>query len=362
MEVKKPRNINDIEAASDSPGLPRSEPTDNSYFLERIRLAEIARGIVDCGIITAAANSPGYYSHVVAMDFELDQMIRDMPRCFHLNQYPPQSCNNNSTVSNNLFIQAYLLNSHIQIQRCRLHLAFLTTGPRDSSAYASSRATCLESARCLLEAENQLLQSDHRFMRIRLRLSGMLYGIFIAAIVFLTDACLNCTAQISHDEETRYSNLARALKMIEDAKHSSLAAATVHESLMQILQRHRVQHNQQQQQQFSMAVTSTRPATIPVVQQEKPGHTTGRISLWTLGSSSNGTTAEFRVSEYNNNDITTTTSTKTPQQQLANPAESNLNTLVASDMTGMVVDESGASGDDFQQWSDLLNDLEMSLG
>lgn len=44
-----------------------------SYFLQRIRLAEISRSIVDHYLmVTASTRHLSYYAHIMSMDFELD--------------------------------------------------------------------------------------------------------------------------------------------------------------------------------------------------------------------------------------------------------------------------------------------------
>ncbi|POR31517.1 Rsm22-cox11 tandem protein 1, mitochondrial [Tolypocladium paradoxum] len=75
MMVKKPCNINDVDLFEKGLrlDLPISQPTDLSYFLQRIRLAETSRGIVDHNYMAVASSGgPGYDAHVMAIDAELD--------------------------------------------------------------------------------------------------------------------------------------------------------------------------------------------------------------------------------------------------------------------------------------------------
>ncbi|OGM48076.1 hypothetical protein ABOM_002894 [Aspergillus bombycis] len=238
MIVKKPRNINDVDLldAGLHLDLPISQPTEMSYFLQRLRLAEISRSIVDhTPMAVTSAGGASYYAHVTAMDFELDQMIHDIPSFFHLDTY---ECSADST-TRGIFIQAYLLNSVIHTQRCKLHLTYLTSGPNNNPAYTSSRETCLKSARQLIRAEAQLERAQHSFVQIRLRLSAILYGVFMASIVLLMDACVNGTGSLQ--DEIRYGEVAEALRILEDARSHSLAAANLLESLTQVLAKHRAQ-------------------------------------------------------------------------------------------------------------------------
>lgn len=211
-----------------------------SYFLQRIRLAEISRNIVDANLILATnSGRPSYYAHIMAMDYELDQMIRDIPPFFQLERYERTLDSNKGS---HIFIQAYMLNSLLHSQRCKLHLAYLTSGPNHNPAYASSRDTCLKSARQIIHAETQLLRSHHPFIQVRLRLAAILYSLFMASIILLMDACVNRPSLLQYD--MREGDVAEALRILGDARCHSLAAAKLHESLMQISAKYRKQQQQ----------------------------------------------------------------------------------------------------------------------
>lgn len=243
-----------------------------SYFLQRIRLAEISRSIVDHNLMAATSSGrPSYYAHVMAMDFELNQMIHNIPPFFQLDSYERSLDSNKAS---GIFIQAYLLNSLMHTARCKLHLAYLTSGPNNNPAYASSRDTCLKSARQIIRAETQLLRSQHPFVRVRLRLAAILHTVFMASIVLLMDACVNRPSSLQ--DEILHGDVAEALRIIEDARSFSLAAAKLHESLMQILAKYRAQQQQQQEQipqvplQQGGASAAATTAAAPVVGTENP--------------------------------------------------------------------------------------------
>ncbi|RYP81236.1 hypothetical protein DL769_002066 [Monosporascus sp. CRB-8-3] len=245
MMVKKPRNINDVDLLGNGLNLdpPISQPTEMSYFLQRIRLAEISRRIVDQYHDSMAVPSSGglsYHAQVMAMDAELDQMIHDIPSFFHLDRYELTQ----DLTTSGIFVQAYMLNSIIYTQRCKLHLGYLAARPNNNPAYASSREACLNAARQIIRAEAQLERAQHIFVPIRLRLSGVLHGVFMAAIALLMDACVNGTA--SQQDEICRGEAAEALRIIEDARSHSVAAANLHESLTQVLAKHRAQQQQRQ--------------------------------------------------------------------------------------------------------------------
>ncbi|KAI1077861.1 hypothetical protein F5B20DRAFT_550593 [Whalleya microplaca] len=243
MIVKKPRNINDVDLLDNGLNLDRPifQPTEMSYFRQRIRLAEISRRIVDQyhdSMALTSSGGPSSHAQIMAMDAELDQMIHDIPPFFQLDKYEHAR----DLTTSGIFIQAYLLNSIIYTQQCKLHLGYLASKPNKNPTYASSRETCLKAARQILRAEAQLEHSQHVFVQIRLRLSGILHGVFMAGIVLLMDACINGTT--SQQDEIYRGEAAEALRIIENARSHSVAAANLYESLTQVLAKH---HAQQQQ-------------------------------------------------------------------------------------------------------------------
>tara|TARA_R110002003_G_scaffold502_7_gene20099 strand:- start:103 stop:1101 length:999 start_codon:yes stop_codon:yes gene_type:complete len=242
MSVHKPRNINDIDLRHGEvpASRPLSDPTDMSYFLQRIHLAEISRSIVDHNLM--AVTSPGrphYHAHVMAMDAELEHMMHNIPPFFRLETYAHDA---QRYQTSSIFLQAYMLNSLMHSQRCKLHLAYLTSGPNNNPTYTSSRDACLKSARYVIRAETQLLASNHAFVQIRLRVAAILYGVFIASIVLLMDACLHRPDAVQ--DEVQHGDLGAALRIIGDMTTYSMAAATLHESLMQIVARYRAQRQE----------------------------------------------------------------------------------------------------------------------
>ncbi|KAI4702970.1 hypothetical protein J4E81_001843 [Alternaria sp. BMP 2799] len=231
MNVNKPLNINDVDllAVGPQPSLPLSQHTDMSYFLQRIRLAEISRSFVD----QITSDPFKRDAHLMAIDKQLVDMMHETPAFFLLDYY-------DSTFSSekpyHTFIQAYFLNTLIHTQRCKLHLTSLTR-PSASMAIStspSSRTACLYSARQLIYLETELLQSRHPFAHRPQRPPAGLYSIFIATIALLMDACLNKSSELQVELQ-QDNDLVKGLQMIADAREDSLAAAKLYESLMQIV-------------------------------------------------------------------------------------------------------------------------------
>jgi hypothetical protein len=191
MVVNKPLNIDDSDLSDNYTPIskPMSQPTEMSYFLQRIRLAEISRRLVDRqNFFAQGGSSEGpTYADLLAIDAELDLFLKEIPSFFRFdrdtNALPHAISNPPISNSPNILIQGYLLTTLIHTQRCKLHLPYLTH-PNSNTTY--SRSTCLTSARAIIRNETVLEnQPSHPFIHSRLKSSGILYGVFMASIVLL---------------------------------------------------------------------------------------------------------------------------------------------------------------------------------
>lgn len=234
MSVRKPRNINDVDLIDCGLNidLPTTQLTEMSYFLQRIRLAEISRSYVDQQHHQVEGSPLHRDIDVMYMNAQLEEMIHDMPSFFCMESYGPGSDSSSSVA----FVQAYMINSIMHTQRCKLHLSYLTSKPKDDRSYASSRSMCLESANQIIRGELQLENSEHPFVHVRRRLSGLLHGVFMAAIVLLLDDCVN--GRLKQDGSRYGEQTTEALRIIDAAREQSLAAENLHKSLMLLLAKH----------------------------------------------------------------------------------------------------------------------------
>lgn len=269
MAVNKPRNIDDADLLDGGPNvdLPYSQPTDMSYFLQRLRLAEVSRSIMEpISMATMASGTHSYLSHVMNLDSELERMIREVPPFLNLDSY--HACPD--AEQGEVFIQAYLLNVLIQSQRCVLHLRHVTSRFTDNDpADKSSREACVHAARRIIRAEQQLENTRHPFVQTRMRLSVILHGVFMASIVILMDACLEGTGRRESDE------VAEVLRIVGEAEPHSLAAGKLHEALVQLLARH---GGEQYNREESTTADSGPSEAVLVSDEPSTPFTTGQTS------------------------------------------------------------------------------------
>jgi hypothetical protein len=238
MVVKKPLNINDEDVIDGMSRIeqPLSQPTAMSYSLQRIRLSEISRSIVDrTPLIMAHADGP---SHDVVMDIdtELQLLINDIPPFFSMSiANLTETYQLDPSRAANIVHQGYMFYSLLYAQRCKLHLPYFSRGFVDS-AYASSREICLQSARLLIQTESQL-ENSGLCTATRYKFIGLLLGVFMASIVLLMDLCHN---KSSPQQEKQRGEIADAFRILEEARHESKTAAKFLDSLMHVLRKHKV--------------------------------------------------------------------------------------------------------------------------
>ncbi|KAK3389309.1 hypothetical protein B0H63DRAFT_537122 [Podospora didyma] len=283
MIVAKPRNSNDAGVEDNGPNhiFPLYQETDMSYFLQRICLAEICCGIADIypfiGCMSRKRNGASSHASILTMmDEELRQFLKDLPSILKLDTYDNKTP---ATLgSNTIFIQAYMINSLANTQRCKLALGFLKKHPNyPGPPYQRVRKACLEAAQNMIRAEAQLERSQHPFTQVRLRLSGMMYGVFLAgvALLMITQTAPTETQQENDDDnidenvEIRREQVSEALRIIESIKGHwpSPAAADLHQALTQVLAR---QGHQNQQKEGPRTPRLGSPLA-PVASQQLPG-------------------------------------------------------------------------------------------
>ncbi|CAK7224555.1 hypothetical protein SCUCBS95973_005556 [Sporothrix curviconia] len=313
MRVNEPCNTDDVHLA---PGMrelavsqPLDTPTDMSYYLQRVRLAEVTRGIVDrmCMVsgtqfvgggpsavtVTASAASAAstmsqdllaaYRQAAAASDADLEAMLQDLPVFLRLETYVQRDSTHAGGHTPIVFIQAFMLHSLIHTQRCKLHLPYLTSWRRQTEATTaghastssqpsdalseeptstpspSSRAICIESARQIIHAETQLRRRASQHPMVQNRLSCVLYGVFMAAIVLLVDLC----AADDNDEAAQKQDALAALQIVGDSRPHSPAAVELYASLAHLLAKHRPQLCERGFLQGMDAVPSANGTTRP---------------------------------------------------------------------------------------------------
>lgn len=239
MATNRPRNINDEDLTSGSATLelPLSEPTSMSYFLQRIRLAELSREVTDRLPLRLSVSKATTHSQIMDIDAKFEQFVQQIPTFFCLDGGSLEEIAElNARRAPGIIIQRYILNNLVHAHRCKLHVHYLALGLSDP-VYAQSREICLYSARMIIRAERMLEKENVPFVWTRLRFSGTLYCVVMASIVLLLDVCLN---KNTGDEDERKREVADACNILGTAKKQSVMAEKLLDSLMRVLKKYQI--------------------------------------------------------------------------------------------------------------------------
>lgn len=233
MIVDQPLNVedDDITEGSKVVGRPLEQSTTMSYYIQRMRLAEITRNMIDRSPLASMALGPPSYGDVLETDIELDRFINALPTFFRMRGVGRFAIDENVPPSQ--AVQKYFINSLVNTQRCKLHLPYLVRGFTDPT-YAYSRTTCLKSARLIIQAELELEEEKATFAQTRLKSAGHLYAVFIASTALVTDIQLRGA---SAQQDPRNHDAHHALRILEAGSHQSITAATQFRSMIQTLKR-----------------------------------------------------------------------------------------------------------------------------
>ena len=236
--VKKPLNINDenIRDGMTCIEQPLSQPTVMSYFLLRVRLAEILRSSIDRTPLIMGHTGGPSYDVVMDIDTELQLLINDIPPFFSMSvadliktyQFDPLR-------AESIRHQGHMLYCITYAQRCIIHFPYFSRGYVDS-VYASSREICLQHAHLVIQTQLQL-ENSGLFTVTRYKSVGLLVAVFMASIILLMDICYN---KSTPQQEKQRGEIADALRILEQARHDSDTAARFLDSLMLVLRKHNV--------------------------------------------------------------------------------------------------------------------------
>ncbi|UPL02677.1 hypothetical protein LCI18_013611 [Fusarium solani-melongenae] len=299
MAVHEPQNIDDEDCidGEEIVGRPMDQPTCMSYFLERIRFAEIFRASLESAQFAALSPDTITFKLVQELEARMSRFWDDAPDFLCFNPGLSVMDRNPSKIT----IQGYILNLFVHGQRCRVHLPYLARG-QGGPTYTTSRAACVESARLIIRMEMQLEEEEHDFASTRLRMSIVLHHIFLAFLVLLLDICLdtNGPRQISRSPEATV-----AWRILQDAKAQSQQASTLVEPLGRVMRKHDVLHNAEELENWALADLGacSSASALPPSLEFNPSTSWGSVREWSRmpqGGDNTGTSQEVSTSDWPN--------------------------------------------------------------
>lgn len=131
-------------------GFPTSTATSMSYFLHRLRLADLCRQVVDTLPSVLLEPQDLDYDIVLMLDSKFQSLIKSLPTFFQLDPNSIQESLEVCQARPYIAWQRATLHFSINTYTCRLHRPFHLEGTKNPK-YAFSRMMCVRSAHAVLE-------------------------------------------------------------------------------------------------------------------------------------------------------------------------------------------------------------------
>ncbi|KAB8239309.1 Zn(II)2Cys6 transcription factor [Aspergillus alliaceus] len=237
MCVNRPRNIDDLDLERSDPEhtLPLSQPTAMTYYILRIKLAEISRSVVDALPFSPSDWAMVEYDMIVSLNRKFDEFLRDLPVFFRHDAASREQSRNVDRRYPQTIFQRYIIASTFHSSRIKLNQPFLTRISLDPG-YEYSRKVCLESARSIINMHNSVQQDAGLLASVHVRLATFLCIFFLATAVLVIDLCINK----DEDNEGRRQEVMEACYVLKQAEESSSIAGRFLKSLIDILHKYQI--------------------------------------------------------------------------------------------------------------------------
>ncbi|KAK8187514.1 uncharacterized protein BKA78DRAFT_191448 [Phyllosticta capitalensis] len=245
MRVSYPANADDelITTADAHYNLPLSVPTSMSSFIQRVKLAELCREVVDTLPSTLVDPRELDYEVVLSLDTKLQNHLRDLPFFFQLDSANIQRSRNICRERPYIAWQRTMIHFSAQTRICRLHRPFLLEGSSNPK-YAFSRMTCIRAAHTVLELRKSMDDLEPRELD-GTRFAHVMQHVFMATVILATNACFDPNEP---HVQARKAEVMAACKVLEkDQQQSTIANQGIQkgiDTIRNMLQKHKGQAEQ----------------------------------------------------------------------------------------------------------------------
>ncbi|KAL5341037.1 hypothetical protein BJX70DRAFT_396095 [Aspergillus crustosus] len=233
IHTKKPSNIDDLAIGKSEPQ-PRATPTTMSFFLERLKLAETCRSIVDAMSDEQLTGKEVDYSKVLEFDRHIQQAQLDAPHFFRLDHSSRRRYAALYTEYPTLAWQRSLLQQAYYSRLCRLHRPFFIRGARNPQ-YSYSYMAGLSAARKVIEIQRIIDEEEPRLTPSSSVVWSIMHHTFMAVVMLLLDVCYNPDDILA---DKRKQEVLDACRMFSKAQNSSSLVKEGINAMMDIMQGH----------------------------------------------------------------------------------------------------------------------------
>lgn len=203
MVVNLIRNVDDEDLASADQirDRPRSEPTSMSYYIQRIKLAELCREAADMIPMSHHVSASINYGAVVALDKRFEAFLAGLPVFLRNDEESIRQSVETIATRPHMRTQRQALFMTTNAKRCKLHQPFLIRGLVHEE-YSYSRMASLKSARAVLE-ESRLAEANARGIHpceSHAFRPYFIYYTFMATIVLVMELCFARKSSLVGDQ------------------------------------------------------------------------------------------------------------------------------------------------------------------
>ncbi|KAF2148772.1 hypothetical protein K461DRAFT_52557 [Myriangium duriaei CBS 260.36] len=185
-KVKLPRNITDEDLLTQDANFarPPTEPTPMAYFLQRIRIGEISRTIVDTCFDGPYAPPPWEqdYQMVLFTDGLYEKLLNDLPPFLAFDEDGKSQTTAMDAKYPYVGLIRQITNIMVYTRRLKLHMPYIGLSTQ-TEQYAHSGRVCLQSAKRILQMQETLkstpLTDPASSMRMTSILRHLLHGLVL---------------------------------------------------------------------------------------------------------------------------------------------------------------------------------------
>ncbi|KAL4921325.1 hypothetical protein BDW62DRAFT_219478 [Aspergillus aurantiobrunneus] len=233
MCTARPSNIDDTDIGHSS-SQPVTTPTSMSFFLERLKLADACRCIVETMSQSQLTGGEVEYSKILNLDRKIQETQAQCPDFLRLDPTSRRRYASLYQERPTLAWQRCILQQGYYSRLCRLHRPFFIRGARDPT-YSYSYVAGLNAARKVLEIKRIMDEDEPRFTPSSSVIWSIVHHVFMAAVMLLLDVCYNGDDILA---EKRKEEVLDACRMLSKAQQSSALVKEGIDGMMGVLQGH----------------------------------------------------------------------------------------------------------------------------
>jgi hypothetical protein len=257
MNVLPPSNLDDEDLTpARACSRPLSEPTEMTYSIGKIELAQAIRELVDEAGKSGLEVEEMSYDQILRFDRRFNEILDGLPWFYKMDEASRRKSAPLEKERPYIAWQRNFIHFGFHTRLSRLHRPYLARGYKDP-LYSYSRMICLRSARMVIEMEQQMRQLASGFNPDSARLWIVVHHVFVATVTLVMDyVCHRDDPQAAE----RKREILKCYKTLERSQEDSAIAKRGLAHLKQVMKDWMTKSDKQ----------PDRPAAVPVDDPSRP--------------------------------------------------------------------------------------------